>query len=67
MKNSHTFAKFVIELVALTVKNVQLGENADTFMPIFCLSTSNISKIRTGNPVYEKCTLSYLKYKVNRT
>ena len=67
MKNSHTFAKFVIELVALTVKNVQQGENADTFMPIFCLSTSNISKIRTGNSVYEKCTLSYLKFKVNRT
>ena len=35
MKNSHTFAKFDMELVALTVKNVQLGENAGTFIPIF--------------------------------
>ena len=36
MKNSYTFGKFVIELVALiAAKRGWLGGNVDTFMPIF--------------------------------
>ena len=41
MKNSYLFDKFVIARIGSTiaVKHDQLGDNADTFMPIFCANT----------------------------
>ena len=43
MKNGHTFAKFVIKLVAHSknaVKSGQLSDNADTFRSIFAADAS---------------------------
>ena len=50
----------------MVVKNGQLGFNESTFMPIFYAYTSGfsvalLSKIRTGNSVCKKCTISYLQ------
>ena len=46
----------------MAVKMGQLGDNADTFMPIFSADalvffSSNISKIRIGNSVSENCSI----------
>ena len=55
----------------MSVKNGQLGYNESTFMSIFYAYTLGFSvaiyksKIRTENSVCEKCTISYLKFKVN--
>ena len=41
----------------MAVINGQLGYNESTFMPK--------AKLEFGNSVCEKCTISYLKFKVN--
>ena len=41
----------------MAVKIDQLRDNADTFIPI--------TKTKTAKSLLEKCTVSYLKFKVN--
>ena len=63
VKNRYVFAEFIIELVALAVKNGWAGGDKNIFMSIFFADdlgfwSSSISKIRTGNWFCENSILS---------
>ena len=57
--------------VGITVKASLVGGKTENFMPVYSADGLGFTvvmqaKIRTGNSVYEKSFISYLKLKVNR-